>query len=68
MPNLYALHHDPKYWKNPNEFRPERWYAGMRSMRISMHLNENKLKNSYAGMRSMRISMHVNELLDGTTM
>jgi cytochrome P450 len=25
MPNLYALHHDPKYWKNPNEFRPERW-------------------------------------------
>jgi cytochrome P450 len=25
MPNLYALHHDPRYWKKPDEFRPERW-------------------------------------------
>ena len=23
--NLYAIHHDERYWKDPDEFRPERW-------------------------------------------
>ena len=25
MPNLYSVNMDPKVWKNPEEFRPERW-------------------------------------------
>lgn len=23
--NLYAIHHDERYWQDPEEFRPERW-------------------------------------------
>ncbi len=25
FPNVWALHHDPRYWKNPWEFNPNRW-------------------------------------------
>ncbi|OQV12573.1 Cytochrome P450 2U1 [Hypsibius exemplaris] len=26
LPNLYNINRDPLYWKNPNEFRPERFF------------------------------------------
>ena len=25
-PNLYAVHHDPKVWKDPEQFNPDRWH------------------------------------------
>ncbi len=25
FPNIWALHHDPRYWKTPWEFNPNRW-------------------------------------------
>jgi cytochrome P450 len=23
--NILGIHHNPKYWKDPKEFKPERW-------------------------------------------
>ena len=25
MVNIYAIHHDPTHWKQPEEYKPERW-------------------------------------------
>ncbi|CAG7835654.1 unnamed protein product [Allacma fusca] len=27
MPNIYAIHHDPKIWGDPHNFRPERFLS-----------------------------------------
>ncbi len=51
LPNLWALHHDPEFWKDPEEFRPERFLDEDGNVVPADHANRKHLMPFGAGPR-----------------
>ena len=49
--NLWALHHDPEFWKDPEEFRPERFLDASGEVVPANHPNRKHLMPFGAGPR-----------------
>ncbi len=49
--NLWALHHDPEFWKDPEEFRPERFLDEHGDLLLADHPNRKHLMPFGAGTR-----------------
>ncbi len=50
FPNLWALHHDSRYWESPKEFNPNRWIENGKIVPPD-HINKQRLLAFGAGKR-----------------